>query len=245
MSRRNRAWLFIALPVVAGLFLTGTPVRAQEKKEEKKENTAVKPVMKSEDRHKGFLAVAKKGKIDVVFFGDSITDGWRGKNGAGVWKERFEPLHAANFGIGGDRTQHVLWRMQNGELEGYKPKVLVLMIGTNNLGSNSTEEIADGIKAIVAEVQKQQPETKILLLGIFPRSPKAADKARDKIKDINKIIAKLDDGKRVKYLDIGDKFLQKDGELTKEIMPDYLHLSEKGYQIWADAIQKPLAELLK
>lgn len=239
--------VFLALWTVAGLLLASGSVQAQEKKEkkEKKENTAIKPVMKGEDRHKGFLAIAKKGDIHVVFFGDSITDGWRGNSGKKVWAERFEPLKAANFGIGGDRTQHVLWRMQNGELDGYKPKALVLMIGTNNLGSNSVEEIAAGIKAIVAEAQKKQPQTKILLLGIFPRNPKATDTARDKIKKINKIIAKLDDGKQVKYLDIGDKFLEKDGELTKEIMPDYLHLSAKGYQIWADAIQKSLEELMK
>jgi lysophospholipase L1-like esterase len=251
MLLRIRVRNLLPLLAVTGWLLAAGLVQAQEKK-----NTAVIPSMKGEDRHKGFLAIAKSGNIDVVFFGDSITDGWRNKNGIAVWKERFEPLKAANFGIGGDRTQHVLWRMQNGELEGYKPKAMVLMIGTNNLRDNSAAEIADGIKAIVAEVQKKQPQTKILLLGIFPRSPKPDDvipfgkdkvkvKVRDKIKDINQIIAKLEDGKRVKYLDIGDKFLQKDGELTKEIMPDYLHLSAKGYQIWADAIQKPLAELLK
>src|SRR5205807_2434444 len=139
--------------------------------------------------------------------GDSITDGWRG-GGQEVWKKTFEPLKAANFGIGGDRTEHVLWRLQNGELEGINPKVAVLMIGTNNTGSNSVEQIADGIKAIVAEIHHQKPHTKILLLGVFPRSPKAADPVRQKIKDVNNIIATLDDGgKTVRYLDIGAKFL--------------------------------------
>src|SRR5262249_31376212 len=150
------------------------------------------------------------------------------------------------FGIGGDRTQHVLWRLQNGELDGIKPKVVMLMIGTNNMGSNSVEEIADGIKAIVQEIKKQTPETKVLLLGIFPRSPKAEDSVRTKIKDVNKIVAKLDDdGKSVRYLDIGDKFLEKDGSLSKEIMPDYLHLSPDGYKIWADAVLPPITEMLK
>jgi lysophospholipase L1-like esterase len=180
----------------------------------------------------------------VVFFGDSITDGWRGE-GKGVWKEHFEPLKAVNFGIGGDRTQHVLWRIQNGELDGYKPKAAVIMIGTNNLGSNSAEQIAEGIKAIVEEIEKKQPETKVLLLGIFPRGEKADDPARGKIKEINKIIAKLDDGKKVRYLDIGDKFLEKDGNMSRTVMNDYLHLTADGYKIWAEAIEKPLGEMLK
>jgi len=214
--------------------------------QEKKENTATKPVPKDKKRHEGFVAVAKKGGIDVLFLGDSITDGWRGPAGQETWKKHFEPIHAANFGIGGDRTQHVLWRIQNGELEGIHPKLAVLMIGTNNLGNNTVEQIAEGITAIVHEIHKQQPQTKVLLLGIFPRSQKASDPIRDKIKDINKIIAKLDDGgKTVRYLDIGDKFLDKSGNLPKEIMPDYLHLSKAGYKIWAEAIQPTVDELLR
>jgi lysophospholipase L1-like esterase len=131
-------------------------------------------------------------------------------------------------------------------LEGIHPKLAVLMIGTNNLGNNTVEQIAEGITAIVHEIHKQQPQTKLLLLGIFPRSQKASDPIRDKIKDINKIIAKLDDGgKTVRYLDIGDKFLDKGGNLPKEIMPDYLHLSKAGYKIWAEAIQPTVDELLR
>jgi lysophospholipase L1-like esterase len=225
---------------LAALTLAAAPARADDKK-----NTAVIPSVKNEDRHKKFLEIAKKGDIDVAFFGDSITDGWHGRE-KDVWKEHFEPLHAANFGIGGDRTQHVLWRMQNGELDGYKAKAVVVMIGTNNLGSNSDEEIAEGIKAVVEEIHKQQPKAKVLLLGIFPRGEKPEDKNRDRIKNINKMIAKLDDkGKTVKYLDIGDKFVEKDGSIAKETMPDFLHLSKKGYEIWADAIDKPLKDLMK
>ncbi len=234
---RKTKFVWLAL---AALAILVAPAVADDKKE----NTAVKPSMKDEPRHKGFVEIAKKGDIDVVFFGDSITDGWRG-GGKEVWKEHFEPLKAANFGIGGDRTQHVLWRMENGELEGYKPKAMVLMIGTNNLTANSVEEIADGITACVKDFQKDQPKAKVLLLGIFPRGAKADDGNRKKIADINAIIAKLDDGKKVHYLDIGDKFLEKDGSISKEIMPDYLHLSAKGYGIWADAIDKPLKNLVK
>jgi lysophospholipase L1-like esterase len=226
--------------VLAGLYVAG-PARADDTKK----NTAVIPSIKDENRHKGFVAIAKKGNIDVVFLGDSITDGWR-NGGKDVWKEHFEPLHAANFGIGGDRTQHVLWRIENGELEGYKPKAAVLMIGTNNLGANTDEEIAEGVTAIVKQIHKKHPKTKVLLLGIFPRGEKPTDKNRDRIKNINKMISKLDDGgKTVKYLDIGKKFLEKDGTMSKEIMPDFLHPSKKGYEIWAAAIDEPLKDLMK
>src|SRR5207248_1459545 len=177
------------------------------------------------------------GDVDVLFLGDSITQGWEG-NGREVWKENFEPLKAANFGIGGDQTQHVLWRITEGkELEGIDPKAAVLMIGTNNIGSDSAEQIAEGVKAIVAELRKQKPRMKVLLLGVFPRSGPGvakedkvcpADKLQPKVRAINERLAKLDDGKDVKYLDIGDKFLDQSGGLPREIMPDLLHLSAKG-----------------
>jgi lysophospholipase L1-like esterase len=199
-------------------------------------------------RHEGFVEVAKKGGVELLFLGDSITDAWGGTgrtggNGAKIFAKEFEPLGAANFGIGGDRTQHVLWRLQNGELDGIQPKALMLMIGTNNMGSDSAEQIAEGVTAIVKEIQKRSPKTKVLLLGIFPRGEKPGP-GREKIKQTNAIIAKLDDGKTVKYLDIGDKFLQPDGTLSKDVMYDFLHLTEKGYQIWADAVKAPLLEML-
>jgi lysophospholipase L1-like esterase len=195
-------------------------------------------------QHEGFNARAKKGDVDVVFLGDSITAGWGG-NGKAIWAERYAPLKAVNFGIGGDRTQHVLWRVQNGNFDGITPKAVVLMIGTNNTGSDTAPQIAEGVTAIVKEIQARTPATKILLLAVFPRNEKADNPARVKIAEINSIIAKLDDGKTVFFQDIGSKFLQPDGTLTREIMPDLLHLSPAGYQIWADAIQEKLTELLK
>src|SRR5262249_4224884 len=156
-----------------------------------------------------------------------------------IFEKDFVPMKAANFGIGGDRTQHVLWRLQHGELDGIQPKVIMLMIGTNNSGSNTAAEIADGIKAIVAEIHKRSPKPKVLLLGVFPRGEKP-NPAREKLKEVNQIIAKLDDGgKTVKYLDIGDKFMQPDGTISKDIMYDFLHLTEKGYGLWADAVKHP------
>ncbi|HEX5270406.1 MAG TPA: platelet-activating factor acetylhydrolase IB subunit [Gemmataceae bacterium] len=238
-SHRRRIAVLGACLSLAVLVLAA-PARAADKKE----NTAAKATPKV-DRHDAFVAIAKKGNIDVVFLGDSITDGWR-TSGKDVWQAEIDPLHAANFGIGGDRTQHVLWRIENGELDGYTPKAAVLMIGTNNLGSNTDDEIAEGVKAIVETIHKKQPNTKVLLLGIFPRGQMPTDKSRDRIKNINKTIAKLDDGgKTVKYLDIGDKFLEKDGSLSKDIMPDFLHLSKKGYEIEANAIKPTLSELMK
>ena len=196
--------------------------------------------------HESFLAVAKKGEAQVVFLGDSITAGWNG-NGKEVFKE-YAKYNAANFGIGGDRVQHVLWRVENGEFEGIKPKAVVLMIGTNNSGTaeNSPEQIANGIKAIIAAIHKRTPDTKVLLLAIFPRGAgEANNPGRAKNKAVNALIAKFDDGQKVHYFDIGPKFLAADGTLSKEIMPDLLHLNAKGYQIEADAIREKVAELAK
>src|SRR5262249_13357491 len=161
------------------------------------------------------------------------------------WKDHFAPLKAGNFGISGDQTGHVLWRITAGkELEGITPKVAVVMIGTNNAGSHTAEQIAEGITAIVKALRPHKPDMNVLLLGVFPRGAKRpgkeapevkADELHPKIKEINALIAKLDDGKHVVYKDIGARFLDENGNLPKAIMPDYLHLSKKGYAIWADA----------
>ena len=228
------------LVAVFGLSLV-TAAAAQEPKD----NPAVKLLNRDIPRHKQFLEIVKKGEGDVIFLGDSITQGWEG-NGKKVWAENFAPLKAINLGIGGDQTGHVLWRITEGkELEPLKPKAAVIMIGTNNMGGHSAEQIAGGVKAIVEELRKQKPDMKILVLGIFPRSPKATDGVREKIKTANEIIAKLADDKSVFYKDIGEKFLDKDGTLDKKIMYDYLHLTPEGYEIWAAAIKDDLAKLLK
>ena len=220
--------------------------------QEPKDNPAVKPLNRDNDRHKAFLKIVAKGEGDVIFIGDSITQGWEGA-GKKVWAEHFTAFKPVNLGIGGDQTGHVLWRLTEGkEIEPLKPKLAVIMIGTNNTGKHSAEEIAGGIKAIVAELQKQRPDMKVLLLGVFPRAggvEKGADapkeKLNPKIKQINDIISKLADNKKVFYKDIGDKFLDKDGGLPRKVMPDLLHLSEEGYKIWAVAIKDDIAKLTK
>jgi lysophospholipase L1-like esterase len=178
----------------------------------------------------------------LLFLGDSITQGWGG-GGKQTWNRFYTPRNAANFGIGGDRTEHVLWRIQNDELKGIEPKVVVLMIGTNNLGANSPDEIAQGVTAIVHELRERVPKSRILLLGVFPRGQKPGS-TRERLKSVNLQIAKLDDGSNVRYLDIGRAFLEEDGTISKEIMPDYLHLSPRGYRLWADAMEPTLWSML-
>jgi lysophospholipase L1-like esterase len=196
--------------------------------------------------HESFVAVAKQGEAKVVFLGDSITAGWNSQKA--LFEKEFGQYKAANFGIGGDRTQHVLWRVENGEFEGIKPKAVVLMIGTNNSGAadNPPEQIAAGIKNIIAAIHQRSPETKVLLLAIFPRgATEANNPGRAKNQAVNALIAKYDDGQKVHFLDIGAKFLKPDGTLEKAIMPDLLHLNAASYQIWADAIREKLASLAK
>lgn len=241
------------LVLMAVFFLeTALPASAQEKTPPPQLPDVAAPKLDKEGKlnaafiksHEGFVKIAQEGTAEVVFLGDSITAGW-GRNKE-IWDKAFGAYKPANFGIGGDRTQHVLWRITNGELDGIKPKAVVLMIGTNNTGSDSPESIAQGITKIVSTIQSKQPQAKILLLAVFPRGEKpTANPGRDKIKIVNSIISKLDDGKKIHYLDIGGKFLQPDETISKDIMHDFLHLTPAGYQIWADSIAPKLADLTK
>ena len=155
------------------------------------------------------------------------------------------PLKAADFAIAGDTTQGVLWRMQNGELEGFEAKLIVLMLGTNNINRNPNDQIVDGDQLIIEEFKQRQPQAKVLLLGIFPRSAEADAPVRATIREINAELAKLADDQQVFYMDIGDEFLAADGTLTTDVMPDGLHPSATGYQIWADAILPTVQDLMK
>ncbi len=196
------------------------------------------------DMHAGMVKRAKEGNVDLLFVGDSITQGWGGN---AVWKKHYEPLKAANFGIGGDTTQNVLWRLENGALEGIAPKAAVVLIGTNNFGlhGDKPEDVARGVAAVLQSLRKKLPKTKVLLLAIFPRDANPKAGIRASIKAVNDQIAKLDDRKNLRYLDLGGKFLAADGSIPKELMPDALHLSEKAYELWAETMDPLLKEMMK
>lgn len=172
---------------------------------------------------------------DIVFDGDSITNRWEG-TGRETWNQRYASI-AADFGIEGDRVENVLWRLSKGQVDGVDPKVVVLMIGTNNSGRDSADQIAEGIKALVAEYEKRCPNAHIILMGIFPRGAKPTDGGRLKVAAVNAQIRVLDDGARVTFIDITDKMLESDGTLLPTMAPDFVHPTAPGYQIWADAIQ--------
>lgn len=223
-------------------------------------NYAIQPVLHpgTERRHETFNEISKKGEAQIVFLGDSITHGWESK-GKSIWEKTWAPLKAANFGIGGDRTEHVLWRLENGNFDGLKPKVIVLMIGTNNTGHQgrpqkeingaiyacTPQQTAEGVKMILGKLQGKCPDARILLLGIFPRGADHNDQLRQQNVAANAILSTYADNKKVFFMDIGAKFLEADGTLSKTIMPDLLHPNEGGYQIWSDAIEGKVKELLR
>lgn len=195
------------------------------------------------ERHERITSRAVPGEVDVIFIGDSITEGWE-KAGKEAWAKHFARFKPMNAGISGDRTEHVLWRLDHGTIEGITPKVAVLMIGTNNARTSTPVQIADGITAIVTKLREDLPETKILLLGIFPRGADPSDPLRQTNEAANAIVKDLDDGEHVFYRDIGQAFLTADGVLEKKIMPDLLHLSAEGYEIWATSITPMLEQLV-
>ena len=240
--QRRLAPLFLLLtcPTVLALLSVGAIA------EDKAPSTVV-PVPRDGgwmNRHQSFNERVKKGNVDLLLIGDSITQGWEGA-GKEAWAKHYDKRNAVNLGIGGDRTQHVLWRLDNGNVEGISPKLAVLMIGTNNSNGtdNTAEEIGAGITAIVKKLREKLPQTKVLILAIFPRDEKPTPR-REKNAKASEIASKLADNQNVFYLDIGSKFLTPDGLLTKDIMPDYLHLSPQGYTIWAEAIEPKVAELM-
>lgn len=203
-------------------------------------------------RHEGFVEIAKKGDIDLLLDGDSITDFWA-QNDANkaMFNKYFGDIKTANFAISGDTTQGVLWGLKNGEGRGFQPKAIMLMIGTNNTGGTNNAgtataaEIAEGVGAVVLEMRNDFPAAKILLLAVFPRGV-PGDSVRDKIADINRIVAKLDDQRHVFYLDIGNGFLDERGYFLQDAFrPDNLHPLAKGYDIWGAAVKDKLAQLMK
>lgn len=220
---------------------------APVKQPEKAEIKATTPEFHegTEKRHQRFNEISKEGKAKLVFVGDSITEAWEGP-GREVWEKFYSRRHAANFGVSGDRTEHVLWRLDHGNFDGLSPDLVVIMIGTNNTGhrQDKPEDTAAGIRAIIDRIERKCPKAKILLLGVFPRG-EAADHPHRKLNiAVNEIIKGFADNKQVFYKDISTAFFNDKGELTKDIMPDYLHLTPEGYRRWAEAIEDDVATLL-
>jgi lysophospholipase L1-like esterase len=207
-------------------------------------------------KHEAILARAKSGPVGLLFLGDSITERWR--IAPHIWETYYGKYQPANFGIGGDRTSHVIWRIEHGELDGIAPKVAVLMLGTNNSLDYNAEQIAAADRKIVSMIRARLPDTKILVLGIFPRGPRdregnpitqahidEAARRMQTIDAVNRDLATLDDGKTIRFLNINEVFLGQDGRIPRAIMPDQLHPGAAGYQLWADAMQPLLESMLK
>jgi lysophospholipase L1-like esterase len=202
--------------------------------------------------HEQLVAKAKQGGIDVYFLGDSITRRWGCSDAKYApmlanWRANFFGWNAGNFGWGADRTENILWRIGNGELDGVNPKVIVLLAGTNNVGGPPGDEakVADvtrGIAAIVQTCRDKAPNATIILTAIFPRNDTPG--AMPTIDQINANLAKLADGKRVRFLNVNDKLADKDGKLLAGMMEDKLHPTVKGYQVWADGLRPILTEIL-
>jgi len=195
-------------------------------------------------RHEEKLAL-KSTNPELVFIGDSITHNWE-KDGAAVFAEEYAKYRTLDLGFGGDHTENVLWRLQHGEIDGLKPKLIVVMIGTNNTGDRQEDPVttAEGIHAILDEIRTRTPAARVLLLAVFPRDEKPDSRLRRINEGVNSLIAKFSDNANIHFLNLNSSFLQPDGTLTREVMPDLLHPNENGYRIWARAMGPKLHELL-
>ena len=246
--------LNLVLTTIAVVLVLQSNMAAQTNAPEVHPNAAIVPVPRTDwatNRQALVLQRAKDapGDYDIEFIGDSIMQGWEGA-GKNVWQEFYSRRKVINFGVSGDRTQHVLWRFENGQLDGIKAKVAVVMIGTNNSNNNkagvednSEADILEGVTAIVQQIRARQPDTKIILLGIFPRG-QTFSAQRGKILQVNQALARLDDGKNIFYIDFGSQLIENDGSISKSMMRDYLHPGEAGYRIWANATGPKIKELL-
>ena len=239
-----RCYKVLGLLSLAGILSLG----AEEKQTP---GPAVTPQPRVEEwwftRHAEKIGAMKEGEYELLMVGDSITHNFE-SIGEKVWKKHFEPLKALNLGFGGDRTNHVLWRLDHLPKPKSPPKAAVVMIGTNNIcwGSDKPREAADGVKAIAAKLNNLYPEAKVLVLGVFPRRRELSHPHRKQIIELNSYLPDLlKDLKNVTFLDIGPKFLDEKGHLSKAMMPDTTHPSEAGHQVWADALEGPLKTLLE
>ncbi|WP_188150954.1 GDSL-type esterase/lipase family protein [Teredinibacter waterburyi] len=187
-------------------------------------------------KHAEDVAIAAKGDIDLLFLGDSITEGWGWGDNQKIFDANFGQYRWANFGIGGDQTQHLLWRLQNGSTGKLAPKVIVLMIGVNNFGhsNHSAEDVYSGIAANVSYIRKTFPKAKLVVHAVLPYDQNATSPNRDRVKATNALVATLADNKHVFVYDFGDIFLDPQGDIPQALMSDFLHPSHDGFQLFAD-----------
>ena len=209
-------------------------------------NTAIIPVARTNanwiQRHESMNQQAKQRHIEMIYVGDSIVEHFDNQ-GKEVWAHYYAPRHALNLGIGGDRTEHVLWRLDHGNIDVLAPKLAILMIGQNNGGHNTGEEIGAGVTAIVQQLRTKLPKTKILLLGIFQRREKPTPE-RAVLAQANEIASKLADGKSIFYMDINSIYVQADGSIPRSLMYDFEHPTPLGHRVWAEAIEPEVAQLM-
>jgi lysophospholipase L1-like esterase len=214
--------------------------------EQAKPQSAVEPSRRDGGHLKRFKEFNKRlaqGNVDLLFIGDSITAGWAGQ-GKKAWGEYYARRRAVNLGRSGERTQHVLWLLDNLDVDKIAPKLAVVLIGTNNTRDNTAEEIAEGITRIIARLRKKLPKTQILLMAIFPRGLDKTDPQRQIVEKANRMIAKLADGERVVYLDLRDRFVKPDGTPTQLLRSDSVHIMPDGYRAWAEAIEPAVSKSL-
>ena len=233
-----------ALTTTFALFFLSIGLHAEG---DKPAHSAVNPAPRSgawKNRHESINQRVAKGNVDLIFIGDSITHGWEGK-GKAIWEKYYIKRNAVNLGIGGDRTEHVLWRLDNGNIKNINPKVAVVMIGTNNSGNgrNSAEEMIDGVTAVIEKLRTKLPKTEILLLDIFPRGQRI-NAQRGKILQVLQVLSRLDSRPHLTFLRIGQNFVSPNGSIAKDIMPDFLHLTPNGNEIWAKSLESTLARLM-
>ncbi len=198
------------------------------------------------DRYRQKLEESGRESARLVFLGNSITQGWEDQ-GREVWEEYYADRNALNLGFSGDRTENVLWRLQHRHVDGLDPELVVLMVGTNNTGHRRDPpgSTAHGIEMIVEELKTRLPESRILLLAIFPRGYDPDHEMRQLNNEVNKRISGFADRDRVYYMDINEVFLDEEGQLPEEIMPDYLHPNGQGYRLWAEAMEPMMRQLLQ
>jgi len=253
MRTQDRRFISSLLILLAGLSMVAGGLRAQPASVP---DPSVPAFLARNDRfgpmHESFLERAKAGPVGLLFLGDSITAGWT-KKAPDIWEKYFGAHQPANFGIGSDNTMGVLWRIEHGELDHIKPKVLVLLLGTNNTNMHTAPQISAGLGAVVRRIRAKLPETRILLLAILPRGPRPdpgdvpddSGRRMEIIHAVNADLAKLADGRHVRFLDVGSLFLDANGRIRDDLMPDRLHPNPAGYEVWAAAMKPVLDEMMR